>query len=327
MANKPALPFPTPPMPPTARFPLILFVTHTPWLVQSFEAVLAPEGFQLVHASPGDEAQRLFPSIRPDVVLIESGVDGDEALDSCRELRSDAPLGRCTPIVLVCTREPSRAGRLAALRCGAWDVMSFPADPEELVLKLRPLAGVRAEVDRVEEQGMLDPSTGFYNARGLVKRAHELAAESQRHGRSVGCVTVAVSPPCEPFQEPGERVREWVSAVAVAIRRVARESDAIGRLRDAEFAILAPCTGWFGARRLAERLEEELRAAAPGGEGRFQIHTGCHAVEDAPGPSEQPVQLVVQAMQSLRKAQMESPLHTTAGPPYAAPLARTLVLG
>jgi PleD family two-component response regulator len=324
MTNKPALPFSHPPMPSTARFPLILFVTHTPWLVQSFESVLAPEGFQLVHAPAGSEARGLFPSIRPDLVLVESDLDGDEALDTCRELRSDAPLGRCTPMVLVCAREPTRAGRLAALRCGAWDVLTFPADPEELVLKLKLLAGVRAEVDRVEERGMLDVPTGFYNARGLVKRAHELAAESQRHGRSVACVAVAVSPPCEPFRERGEPIREWVPPVAVAIRRVARESDAIGRLRDAEFAILAPCTGWFGARRLAERLVEELRAAAPGG---FQIHTGCHAVEDAPGPPEQPVHLVVQAMQSLRKAQMESPLPATADSSYVPPLARALVLG
>jgi DNA-binding response OmpR family regulator len=316
-------------MPPTARFPLILFVTHTPWLVQSFEAVLAPEGFQLVHASPGDEAQRLFPSIRPDVVLIESGPDGDgdEALDGCRELRSDASLGRCTPMVLVCTREPSRAERLAALRCGAWDVLAFPADPEEVALKLKLLAGVRAEVDRVEERGMLDAPTGFYNARGLVKRAHELAAESQRHGKPVACVAVAVSPPCEPFRDTVEQTREWISRVAVAIRRVARESDAVGRLRDAEFAILAPCTGWFGARRLAERIAEELRAVAPGGADRFRIHTGCHAVEDAPGPAEQPVHLVVQAMQSLRSAQMESPFSATVDHMRVAADVRSVLLG
>jgi PleD family two-component response regulator len=314
-------------MPPIARFPLILFVTRTPWLAQSFESVLVPEGFQLVHAAAGEEAEQLFSCIRPDLVLIEGDPDGDEALDTCRFLRSDPALGRRTPILLVCTGEPTRAGKLAALRCGAWDVLTFPADPEELTLKLGLLAGVRAEVDRVEEQGMLDAWTGFYNARGLVKRAQELTAESQRYRNPLACVAVGVSPAGEAVRAPGERIREWVPSVALAIRRVARESDAIGRLRDGEFAILAPCTGWFGARRLAERLVEELRSVAESEAGRFVVHTGCHAVEDAPERPAQPVHLVVQAMQSLRKAQMESPLRASADPLYAAAAARTAVLG
>jgi len=318
-------------MPLISRFPLVLFVTGTPWLARSFESVLAPEGFQLVHACPGDEAEQLFPCIRPDLVLIESDLADDEALDTCRLLRSDPALGRRTPILLVCTREPTRAGRLAALRSGAWDVLTFPADPEELVLKLGLLAGVRAEVDRVEEQGMLDAWTGFYNARGLVKRAQELTAESQRYRNPLACVAVGLSPAADAPRDPGERVQRWVPPVALAIRRVARESDAIGRLRDAEFAILAPCTGWFGARRLAERLVEELGALPADGAGRFQVHTGCHAVEDAPEPPAQPgtqsVHLVVQAMQSLRKAQMDSPLLATLEPVHAAGVVRALVLG
>jgi PleD family two-component response regulator len=314
-------------MPPIARSPLVLFVTRTPWLAQSFDSVLAPEGFQLVHASAGDEAEQLFPCLRPDLVLIESDPAGEEALDTCRLLRSDPALGRRTPLVLVCTREPSRAGKLAALRCGAWDVLTFPADPEELALKLGLLAGVRAEVDRVEEQGMVDAWTGFYNARGLVKRAQELTAESQRYRNPLASVAVGLSPADEAPRVQDERIREWVPPVGLALRRVARESDAIGRLRDAEFVILAPCTGWFGARRLAERVVEELRALAVGGVGRFQIHTGCHAVEDAPEPGAQPVHLVVQAMQSLRRAQMESPLRTSAGPQYATIVERAVVLG
>lgn len=316
---------PPPQMPPIARSPLVLFLARTPWLAQSFESVLEPEGFQVVHGSAGAEADQLFSCIRPDLVLIESEAADDEALDSCRFLRSDPALGRRTPLVLVCTSEPARAGKLEALRSGAWDVIVFPADPEEVVLKLGLLAGVRAEVDRVEEQGMVDAWTGFYNARGLVKRAQELTAESQRYRNPLACVSVGVSPAGEASREPGELIRRWVPPVALAIRRVARESDAIGRLRDAEFAILAPCTGWFGARRLAERLVEELRSVVETGAGRFRIDTGCHAVEDAPEPSAQPVHLVVQAMQSLRRTQMESPACAGGEAPY--PAARTMVLG
>jgi diguanylate cyclase (GGDEF)-like protein len=303
-----------------ARLPLVLFVTRTRWLVQSFESILAPNGYQVVRVGGGDEAVRVFSSIRPDMVLIETELAEDTDLDTCRLLRAESTLGPRTPIVLVCPRVPSRSVRLEAIRAGAWEVFSFPFDGEEMLLKLGLFAAVRGEVERVEEQGMLDPWTGLYNARGVVRRAQELTAEAQRHQLPLACVVVGVGPADEAQGPGGERVEQWVSPVAEVIRRVARESDAVGRLRGAEFVILTPHTGWFGARRLVARLVEELEALAASTAG-FDIYTGCHAIEEFPESPLQPVHLVVQGMQSLRKAQMESEPRARTEP--FSPAART----
>ena len=51
-------------------------------------------------------------------------------------------------------------------------------DPNELILRMETFVKAKHEADRVREEGLMDPGTGLYNVRGLLRRATELSADA-----------------------------------------------------------------------------------------------------------------------------------------------------
>ena len=286
---------------PVRHPPSVLVCSRTDWLARSFESILAPHGFVVSRSSDCDDALARFDLLAPDVVLLEPGEEPDGAEALCRAMRAHPRLGASTPVLVVSAGAIARTERLAALRAGAWDAFGFPLDPEELVLKVRALASVRRQVEEAEERGLLDPDTGLYNARGLARRAQEMVADAYRHRRPLACVAFTAAPGGRdrPEEEDG------VAALAELLRAVGRTSDVIGRVTGAEFAVLAPATGWEGATRLAERLggtmQKELDRGRPG-VPVLRIFSGRFAIDGSPAARVQAGELLGNAAHDLREA-------------------------
>ena len=195
--------------------------------------------------------------------------------------------------------------RLYALAAGAWDVLTHPVDPAELVLRMETFVRAKQDADRLRDEGLTDPGTGFYNTRGILRRTKEIGADAVRFERPLTCV--AFGP--HSLGHPGttDALVEAISdRVAAALRSVTRLSDTIGRLGPGEFVVVAPGTDKDGAVRLADRVLEALDASASAAERQREterVLAGFCTI--AGGQATSPEDLLHNATIALRKAQAD----------------------
>src|SRR2546428_9046129 len=92
---------------------------------------------------------------------------------------------------------------------------------------------------------MVDDLTGLYTAVGLARRARELIFQASHHNTSAACVVFA------PVLE-GEPSVELVRVVGRTFQAGGRRSDAIGRVGQGAFAVVAPASDAVGAVKLVQ---------------------------------------------------------------------------
>lgn len=260
----------------------MLIVDDQEWSARSLETVLMPNGFAVLRAFTGEKGLARARTHSPDIVVVARTLPDTDGLMLCRALRDQLILGDRVPMLVILPERPTRAERLVALRAGAWDVLVPPIDGEELVLRLRAYVQAKFDADRLREAGLLDTGTGLYNVTGLERRATELGSWAQRHGESLSCVILG----CVRAGGANEdAVVGAVEAMADMLRKTGRTSDAIGRMGQTEFAVLAPGTDGAHAVKLAERLAAALRKAGldtgDRGERGVRLRAGYDAVADA----------------------------------------------
>lgn len=284
--------------------PLVLLANDQEWSARSLESVLGPHGYASVRAFTGRQAIELARRVHPDVVIIDSGMPDITGIEICQRLREDPEFPRSTPIVVMTSGPASRAQRLEALRAGAWEFLTQPIDAESLLLKLDLFVQARREIDRSRDESLLDSATGLYNVRGLARRAREIGADASRRRAPLACV--AISPLLDDQGAGSDHLDERIAAhVSDVCRRMARSSDAVGRLGRAEFAIIAPSTDPEGVVRLVHRLREEVEGAPVTVDGEpypVRCKVGYSAVPDFAQSSVDAVELLLRAASALRQA-------------------------
>jgi len=164
----------------------------------------------------------------------------------------------------------------------------------------------------VREEGLTDPTTGFYNVRGILRRTKEISADAVRFERPLTCIAFGpnafVTEQAENEEAAAVAAEAISKPVAQALRQVTRISDTIGRLGPGEFVVVAPGTDEEGAVRLADRVLEALEAGAGLGLGIgpdtiAQLRAGFCAIEAADATT--PEDLLLRATMALRKAQAD----------------------
>jgi diguanylate cyclase (GGDEF)-like protein len=277
--------------------PVVLIVDSQEWSTRSLESILAPSGFAVTRAYNARTGLERALAQPPDAVFIDASLPDGSGVDLCRALRDQPEIGPETPVILTTPERPSRAIRLESLRAGAWDVLGYPIDGEELVLQLDAHIQAKLVADRLREAGLIDPLTGLYNLNGLERRMAELSSWSYRQRYPLACVVFA---PVD--SEDDERaITQLVQTVAGAFRRSGRISDVIGRLGKTEIAVLAPSTDRAGAVKLAERLSGAIAQTGPV-PGGIELRAGFDAVSDARESAKEAEELLVRATMALRKA-------------------------
>ena len=292
------------------RPPVVLIANDQEWSARSIESILGPSGYAVLRAYTGQQALDLARSTQPDLVILDERMSDIRGTDVCRLLRDDPRFGAHTPVLITTADSADRDQVLAAYGAGAWDFFALPFDGEALLLKIGTYVRAKREVDRVRDQSLLDELTGLYNMRGLARRAREIGAEAFRHRNALACVAIAADQ--EPaayspavMEELAERVVEHLGRL---MRRVGRGSDAIGRMGQTEFAIIAPATETDGAMRLVERLQRVVDDTPLhlGGESRpIRIRAGYCAVPDYTESSVDAVEMLLRAASALRTLRTE----------------------
>ena len=288
------------------RPPLALIVNDQEWWARSLESLLAAKGYAVLRAYTGAQALVTARSSRPDVIFIELQLPDIDGVEVCRQLHEDMDVGASVPIVLTASGAADRDRRLAAYSCGAWEFVSEPLDGEMLMARLSNLMKARREAERLRSEGLIDDVTGFYNLRGLARRAREMGAEAQRRRDSFGCVAIApdvdvgTGKPTVRTQAAGV-----VEQLGTILKGIVRGSDAVGRLGQSEFAIISVGTAAAGVATLARRIQRvvddsHLTLENPG--GLLRISAGYYAVNDFAEAAVDPAEVLVRATTALREA-------------------------
>jgi PleD family two-component response regulator len=300
---------------------LVLIVNDQEWAARSMETILGPQGYAVLRAYNARQAFELARRTQPDVVIVDARLPDADGIELCAQLRESGLLSAATPTLITTSDPASRGQQVAAYKAGAWDFLLLPLDAEVLLLKLASFMRAKQETDRLNEEGLLDQATGLYNARGLARRAREIGAEAHRRRAPLACVAFAPDAAGSGLDERAmdELAVEIAEHLGTLIGRVGRTSDAIGRLGQSEFAIIAPATEAKGAQRLAERIRGVIeqvplkvgprhgsassmpeQQSAPRTE-QVRVRAGYYAVPDFAESSVDAVEMLVRAASALRQ--------------------------
>ncbi len=127
----------------------ILAVDDIPQNLRLLEAVLVPNGFEVVTALNGEEALLQVLKERPDLLLLDIMLPGIDGYEVCRRLRAD-PKTSFLPVVMVTAS--GLPEKVRAIEAGADDFIAKPFDQPELLARVRSLVRVKTYHDEVERQ-------------------------------------------------------------------------------------------------------------------------------------------------------------------------------
>jgi DNA-binding response OmpR family regulator len=120
-------------------------------------ALLTQEGYAVEAAPTGIDLDAVLTRIRPDLVILDLMLPGEDGLSICRRLRHN---GGAVPILML-TAKSDPVDRVVGLEIGADDYLVKPFNPRELV------ARVRALLRRARGMGEA-PASRRYGFEGLV---------------------------------------------------------------------------------------------------------------------------------------------------------------
>ena len=287
--------------------PLVLLVDDQEWTSRSIESILRPKGHVVLKAYTGRQALELVQKVSPDALIVDFHLPDVHGIDLVRQLRASPTILSTTPILMITGGPVGRADRLEGLGAGAWDILTHPIEPNEFVLRMDTFVRAKQDADRLRDEGLTDPSTGFYNARGILRRAKEIGADAVRSERPLTCIAFGPHAFPDAAGDTEALVESISEGVASALRSVTRLSDTIGRLGPGEFVVVAPGTSEDGAVRLADRVLDEVDRSTDQGdldlEQVRQIRAGFCALGDDHATA--PEDLLLKATMALRRAQSD----------------------
>jgi len=111
----------------------ILVVDDEPALVRLIDRILTGKGYEVLKASNGQEALRLFFAHRPDLVLLDVVMPGMDGWQTCSRIRDLSDV----PIIMLTGQQKSEDDVVRGLDYGADDYLFKPVGSKELVARVR----------------------------------------------------------------------------------------------------------------------------------------------------------------------------------------------
>jgi adenylate cyclase len=127
----------------------ILTVDDQPPNLRLLEAVLSPQGYQVITASSGEQALELLHSSNIDLVLLDIMMPGIDGYEVCERIRSE-PSTAFLPVVMITASGDHEKTR--AIKAGADDFISKPFHHGELLARVASLARIKRYYDTIIRQ-------------------------------------------------------------------------------------------------------------------------------------------------------------------------------
>jgi two-component system, cell cycle sensor histidine kinase and response regulator CckA len=130
---------------------------------QVLEAMLAPEGFQLLTAASGEEALDMVAQQAPDLILLDVLMPGMDGYHVAAKIKASLAT-KNIPVIMV-TDLDDRQARMLGLGAGAEDFLTRPVDRAELCVRVRNLLRLKTYGDHYDQYSqMLESQVGSRTA-------------------------------------------------------------------------------------------------------------------------------------------------------------------
>ncbi len=201
---------------------------------------------EFIITNKSDQAMELLRKERPDVLLLDLNMPGITGFDILQEVRADIELKHMPVIILTSSSEAET--KLKALELGATDFLSKPADPSEMMLRLRNTLTVKAYQNQL---AYYDHITGLPNRRLFLDRL-DWAIKDARREKTITSVLHIVFDQLKQINDTlGPRIGEMlIQEISVRLKECLRDNDAVtqniqdsttkiaAHLGDGEFTVL-----------------------------------------------------------------------------------------
>ncbi|MEM9139430.1 MAG: response regulator transcription factor [Pseudomonadota bacterium] len=137
--------------------PSILIVDDDPDIRRLVAEFLVREGLEVEEAEDGAAMDAVLARIRPDLIVLDLMMPGEDGLSICRRLRAQNG-----PAILMLTAKSDEIDRVVGLEMGADDYLVKPFGPREL------LARIRAILRRLSDRPQDAPTRRFAFDRFVV---------------------------------------------------------------------------------------------------------------------------------------------------------------
>lgn len=247
---------PPPGSQPALRFSVLL-VDDDPDQLALLQRILDP-WFRVLLAHSNREAAELLRTASPDVVLTDLYLPDQSGL-ALLELASAAEEPLRVPLIVLSGRADTEA-KVLAFEAGAFDFISHPTAPEELVARIRNALAHSQLLRQERAIGGRDDLTGLCNRRAF--RTFLESALRRAREQAVPLTLVLVDQDrLKAINDTWGHLAgdEALRTLAHALASSTRGTDCAARVGGDEFALVIPGCDRAGAERMRARVEESLR--------------------------------------------------------------------
>lgn len=215
---------------------------------------------EIFMATDGEQALQSCRTVLPDLVLLDVHMDGLDGHEVCRRLKDD-PETRDIPIIFV-TAQGEEQDEVHGFELGAVDFIVKPINPVIVKARVKTHLTLKQQTDILRSFALLDGLTGVANRR---KFDEELALDwrqCQREQAPLSVILIDV----DHFKRYNDRYGHLqgdagLQAVAKALgSAIRRPYDLLARYGGEEFACVLPNTNLIDAVKIAECMQESVRA-------------------------------------------------------------------
>jgi diguanylate cyclase (GGDEF)-like protein len=215
---------------------------------------------EIFMATDGEQALQSCRTVLPDLVLLDVHMNGLDGHEVCRRLKDD-PETRDIPIIFV-TAQGEEQDEVHGFELGAVDFIVKPINPVIVKARVKTHLTLKQQTDILRSFALLDGLTGVANRR---KFDEELALDwrqCQRQQAPLSVILIDV----DHFKHYNDRYGHLkgdsgLQAVAKALgSAIRRPYDLLARYGGEEFACVLPNTNLIDAVKIAECMQESVRA-------------------------------------------------------------------
>ena len=224
----------------------------------ALEAILAPEGYEIIITVSGAEAVESYKKEYPDLIILDvsmPGMSGLEVLDRVKPYFGD----KYVPVIFL-TASIKIDDKLKALHSGAVDYLLKPVSPEELIARIQNFIEIKEKHDTLKEEATFDWMTGALNKAYFLRKANEEIAKSLRNKIPLTFILTDI----DRFKKVNDTLGHMagdraIRELASRLKKLTRKIDLIGRFGGDEFMLMLSHKNAREAKVVAERLKKEMR--------------------------------------------------------------------